>query len=212
MKALVIGATGATGKDLVQVLLQDPDYTQVTIFVRRPTGYTDPKLVEVLTDFDMIEKVSAFIQGDIFFSCIGSTLKAAGSKEKQWDIDYTIPAAFAEIAKRNGVSKAVLLSAYGASTSSKLFYSQMKGALEEKIAQLLFDQYIIFRPGLLLRNNTDRVGERISSVLLKGFNDLGLFKKFRPMPTLILAQKMAKASKVLSAGNHFISLDKIFSL
>lgn len=212
MKALVIGATGATGKDLVHVLLQDPDYTQVTIFVRHSTGITDPKLIEVLTDFDKLEQVSSFIRGDILFSCLGTTLKTAGSKEKQWDIDYTIPALFAEIAKRNGVSKVVLLSVYGASASGKLFYSQMKGTLEEKIAELSFHQCIIFRPGLLLRKNTDRVGERISGVVLKGLNSLGLFSSFRPMPTLVLAQKMAKAPKVLPAGKHTIALDKIFSL
>ena len=212
MKALIIGATGATGKDLVQVLLQDPDYTQVTIFVRRATGLVHPKLIEIVTDFDKIEKVSEFIKGDVWFSCLGTTLKTAGSKEAQWHIDYDIPATFAEIAKQNGVDKTVLLSAYGASTSSRIFYSKMKGSLEEKIADLSFDQYIVFRPGLLLRDNTDRVGERISGAVLKFLNRLGLIRKFKPMPTLILAQKMAKAPKVLSNGIHYVELDKIFSL
>jgi uncharacterized protein YbjT (DUF2867 family) len=212
MKALVIGATGATGKDLVQVLLQDPEYTQVTIFVRRSSGRVHPKLVEVLTDFDRIENVSAFIQGDLLFSCIGTTRKAAGSKERQWYIDCDIPAAFAEKAKQNGVSGTILLSAFSASATSKLFYSRMKGTLEEKIALLSFHQYIIFRPGLLLRENTDRVGERIGGGVLKFLNTLGLVRKFRPLPTFTLAQKMAKAPKVLPAGTHYIGLDKIFSL
>ncbi len=210
MTALIIGATGATGKDLVQLLLQDPDYTQVKIFVRRSTGNVHPKLVEILTDFEKMENVSEFIKGDVWFSCLGTTLKIAGSKERQWHIDYEIPAAFAEIAKRNGVSKAVLLSAYGASTSSKVFYSKMNGGLEEKFAHLSFDQYIVFRHGLLLRKNTDRVGERISGALLKFLNSLGLIRKFRPMPTLTLAQKMARAPKVLAVGKHIIELDKIF--
>ena len=159
-----------------------------------------------------MENVSAFIQGDVLFSCLGTTLKAAGSKERQWHIDYDIPAAFAEIANRNGVSKIVLLSAYGASTSSNLFYSKMKGALEEKIAHLSFNQYIIFRPGLLLRKNTDRVGERISAAVLRFLNSLGLIRKFRPMPTLTLAQKMAKAPKVLSDGMQLVELNKIFEI
>jgi uncharacterized protein YbjT (DUF2867 family) len=212
MKALIIGATGATGKDLVQVLLQDPDYRQVTIFVRRSTGNVHPKLVEILTDFDNIEKVSELIKGDVWFSCLGTTLKAAGSKKSQWHIDYDIPSTFAEIAKRNDVAKAVLLSAYGASTSSKIFYSRLKGSLEEKISYLSFDQCIIFRPGLLLRRNTDRAGERISGAVIKFMNSLGLIRKFRAMPTLILAQKMAKAPKVLSPGIHYVELNKIFSL
>lgn len=56
MKALIIGATGATGKDLVQSLLQDPDYTSVVIFVRRSAGIVHPKLTEVLTDFDKLDE------------------------------------------------------------------------------------------------------------------------------------------------------------
>src|SRR5688572_4865960 len=108
MKALVIGATGATGKDLVQVLLQSPEYSEIVVFVRRATGLTNSKFVEVITDFDNMEKVADRIHGDVWFSLLGTTLKTAGSKDKQWKIDYEIPMKFAEIAKTNGVNKAVL--------------------------------------------------------------------------------------------------------
>ena len=116
MKALIIGATGATGKDLVEVLLQDPNYTEVVAFVRRSSGLAHPKYSEVVTDFEKLEEVSDSIKGDVWFSCLGTTLKAAGSKEKQWQIDHDIPASFAEVAKRNGVPRAVVVSAYGASS------------------------------------------------------------------------------------------------
>ena len=212
MKALIIGATGATGKDLVQILLNDPDYTAVVIFVRRASGITHPKLSEIITDFDKLEAVAEQIKGDVWFSCLGTTLKAAGSKEKQWHIDYEIPLKFAEIAKRNSITTTVLLSAYGASATSNVFYSKMKGRLEEGIDALAFDQYIIFRPGLLLRRDTDRFGERIMTGLLNFVNTLGLFKKFRPLPTLLLAEKLAKAPKVFTTQKHVIELDKIFGL
>lgn len=210
MKALIIGATGATGKDLVNTLLSDQDYTAVVIFVRRASGMAHPKLLEILTDFDQREAVAEHIKGDVLFSCLGTTLKAAGSKDKQWHIDYEIPSKFAEIARRNGVAKIVLLSAYGASATSRVFYSRMKGKLEEKIASLAFDQFIIFRPGLLLRKHTDRLGERVTASLLKFLNGLGLIRKFRPLPTSTLAEKLAKAPKVLPAGKHVIELEKIF--
>jgi uncharacterized protein YbjT (DUF2867 family) len=210
MKALIIGATGATGKDLVQVLLQDPDYNEVALFVRRPTGLVNPKLIEIITDFDNLEAISGSIKGDVWFSCLGTTLKTAGSKDNQWHIDYEIPAKFAEIAKKNGVPGAVLLSAYGASPKSKVFYSEMKGKLENYIASLAFDQYTIFKPGLLIRKDTDRFAERIMAGLLKFLNGLGLIRKFKPMPTSTLAEKMAKATKTLKSGTHVIELDKIF--
>lgn len=212
MKALIIGATGATGKDLVEVLLNDPDYSQVVTFVRRASGRQHPKLVEVVTDFDRLEAVQGQVSGDVWFSCLGTTLKAAGSKENQWKIDYDIPMNFAAIAKRNGVPCAVLLSAYGASTSSSVFYSKMKGQLEEDIASLSFPRYIIFRPGLLLRKDTDRLGERVSAAVLKFVNSIGLFRRFRALPTRTLAEKLAKAPKVLTGGKQVVELDGIFGV
>ncbi len=212
MKALIIGATGATGKDLVTTLLQDPAYTEIVMFVRRRGGASHPKLTEVLTDFDHLETVSAEIQGDVLFSCLGTTLKAAGSKENQRHIDYEIPLKFAEIARKNGVTALVLLSAYGASPTSKVFYSKVKGELEAAIGRLLFARYIIFRPGLLLRKDSDRPGERIMAGVLNVLNGLGLIRKFRPLPTSVLAEKMAKAPGIFSQGKHIVSLDGIFRL
>lgn len=210
MKALVIGATGATGEFLVDELLADENYESVVIFVRRPTRKTHPKLREQIVDFSNIEHYKGLIVGDVIFSCLGTTLKVAGSKENQWKIDFDIPASFAALGKENGVSSFVLLSAYGASSKSKMFYSELKGKLEDQISTLGFDQYVIFRPGLLLRPDSDRLGEKIMAKILHAVNSIGLFKKFKPLPTAILAGKLAKAPKFFPKGTSIIELDKIF--
>lgn len=212
MKALIIGATGATGKELFGCLLSDQDYGSVVVFVRRSTGVLHPKLTEVLADFENLEPVAESIRGDVLFSLLGNTLKEAGSKAEQRHIDYEIPLRFAKLARRNGVSKMVLLSAYGASPTSRVFYSRLKGELEEALRELLFQQLIIFRPGLLLRPNTNRRGERISAAILQFLNKLGLAKKFRPLPTVLLAEKLALSPKVVGKGTHVMALEKIFSL
>lgn len=92
-----------------------------------------------------------------------------------------------------------------------MFYSKIKGELEYKITELDFDSYIIFRPGFLIRENTDRPDERITAFVLKIVNSFGLFQNFKPLPTAILAQKMAKAPKILGHGIYQIVLEKIFS-
>lgn len=212
MKALIIGATGATGKDLVQVLLQDPGYTEVVAFVRRPSGLKHLKYAEIPTDFDKLGEVSDSITGDVWFSCLGTTRKAVGSKEKHWYVDHDIPLKFAEIAKRNGIPKAVLLSAYGASATSKVFYSKLKGALDDAVIKLGFDACLIFRPGFLLRKDSDRPGERLTVHGLQWMNRLGMLRRFRPLPTSILAEKLAKAPQVYPFGTHIIELDKIFGI
>lgn len=212
MKALIIGATGATGKELVNLLLESTDYSEVSIFVRRPTGKSHSKLTEHVVDFSDVNSFRELITGDVLFSCIGTTLKDAGSKEKQWKIDYDIPADFATAAKQNNVNSLVLVSSYGASAKSSVYYSMMKGKLEDYLQELHFSQYIIFRPGPLIRENTDRLGEKISVKVIKFFNAIGLFKNLKPITTAFLAQKLVKAPKALPSGNTTLELDRIISL
>ena len=114
MKAIVIGATGATGKPLVDALLKDDTYDSVVIFVRKETILRNDKLTEYVTDFSDIEKFADVINGDVLFSCIGTTLKNAGSKDAQWQVDYEIPLKMAAIAKNNGVHTCVLVSSSNA--------------------------------------------------------------------------------------------------
>jgi uncharacterized protein YbjT (DUF2867 family) len=212
MKAIVIGATGATGKSLVNLLLTDPDYREVVIFVRKSTERQHAKLTEHVVDLAHPESFSGLVNGDVFFSCLGTTLKDAGSKENQWKIDVDIPAKFAAVAKRNNVTKCVLVSAYGASKSSKLFYSRMKGELEEIILELAFQQTIIFKPGILERPQSDRIGEKIAVRAIRFLNTLGLFQSQRPLPTDLLAEKLTKAPKASLSGVTFVEKEAIFSL
>lgn len=209
MKALVIGATGSTGKFLLNELIQDDDYTSVVIFVRKSTGRSHPKLTEYVIDFSNIEQYSEHITGDVLFSCLGTTLKVAGTKEKQWEIDFNIPALFATIARKNKVNSFVLVSSSDASPKSMVFYSRMKGELEIAIAELNFGQFIIFKPGPLLREGTDRVGEKVFVKALNFFNGIGLLKKYKPLPTEVLAMKLAKAPWKLPQGTSVVKLEKI---
>ena len=211
MKALIIGATGATGECLVSELLADEAYQQVVIFVRRPTGRKHDKLVEYAVDMFKPEAYAHLLSGDVFFSCLGTTLKAAGSNENQWKIDFEIPAKFAEIAKQNKVSTCVIVSAYGASKDSRIFYSRMKGELEERIVRLAFNQTVIFQPGILKRPGTDRMGEKVAVKAIEFFNRLGILRSPRPSPTELLAQKLAKAPKLKSGGLRYVKKDEIFA-
>ena len=80
MIALIIGATGATGKDLVTQLLKDADFKEVHVFVRKALKLEDPKLKVHVVDFEHPEDWKNLVKGDVAFSCLGTTLKAAGSK------------------------------------------------------------------------------------------------------------------------------------
>ncbi len=110
MKALVLGATGAVGKDLVEQLLKADAFERVDVFVRREVKVTSAKLVSHIVDFQHPETWAGLLTGDVLFSCLGTTIKAAGSQEAQWKVDYTYQLEAAKAARANGVKKLVLVS------------------------------------------------------------------------------------------------------
>lgn len=210
MKALIIGATGATGKDLVTQLLADDTYSEVHCFVRKPLALTHPKLHAHVVDFETPEAWADLLQGEVAFSCLGITLAAAGSKEAQWRVDYDYQYTFAEHCRQNGVPTFVLVSAVGAKAQSKLFYNRMKGQLEDAIKALGFARLLIFQPSVLVRKGSDRKGEQFGLKMIVFLNKLGLFKRYRPMPTAVLAQRIRKEVATATKGIHTFTLDEIF--
>lgn len=210
MKALIIGATGATGKDLVNQLLNDREFDEVDIFVRKPVDIRNDKLKVHVVNFEKPEEWREMVKGDVAFSCLGTTLKDAGSKEAQKKVDFHYQYEFARAAKENNVEDYVLVSAYGANPQSKIFYSKMKGELEEAVKQLHFNKITIFKPGMLERKNSERTGEVLGSRIIKFANKLGLLESQKPLPTDILAKAMINSSKIKSNGYSSIKLGNIF--
>lgn len=195
MKALVIGATGAVGKDLVQLLLADDSFERVDIFVRREVKVSSAKLIVHVVDFDHPKTWADGLKGDVLFSTLGTTIKAAGSQEAQWKVDYTYQYNAAKAARENGVPTYILVSSVGANAKSKIFYSKMKGALEDAVQGLGFDSCFILQPPSLIRKGSDRIGEKVGVVALKAFNALGLLRQYTPMPTEAVAAAMIRLAK-----------------
>lgn len=212
MNALLIGATGATGTDLLKKLLNDTSFDEVAVFVRKPIAVTNDKLKVHVVDFDRPEEWSHLVKGDVAFSCLGTTLKAAGSKEAQRKVDYDYQYNFATTAKENNVAHFILVSSYGANSKSNIFYSQIKGELEDAVKKLNFKKTTIFNPGMLQRKNTDRPGEVVAQKVLQFINMLGLFKKHKPLPTEVLAQAMMNAAKNQTNSYDIVKLNAIHEL
>ena len=198
MKAIIIGSTGATGKSLLPLLAAHSEIERIDCFGRRNPDFSHPKLYAHQIDFAWIDTWRNEVQGDVLFACLGTTLKAAGSKEAQWATDYEANLEFAKAARENGVHTLVLVSASGANAASRLFYQKMKGELEQAIIALNFPHLMIFRPPLLIRPNSDRLGEKIAERILHRFNRIGLMKSQRPLAVEKLAQAMLKVALLSS--------------
>jgi uncharacterized protein YbjT (DUF2867 family) len=213
MKAIVIGATGLVGLQLVQLLLKDNRFTEVVIFVRKPTKMVHAKLKEHVVNFDNPTAWKYLVTGDVLFSAMGTTLRKAGSKEAQYKVDYTYQYEVAAVAAANGVPIYTLVSAAGSDPSSKLFYSKMKGELEMTIEKLPFKSTTIIRPGMLSgpRQET-RIGELIGIAIMKVISILPGLHNLKPISGKKVAKAMINAATDQNVGIHKYTLGDVYKL
>ena len=213
---LVIGATGVVGHELVEQLNQLADIDKVIAITRRPIEYNSNKITNYVVEFDRLEEYSSAFNADIIFSCLGTTLKQAGSiaRQRQVDVDYQYLAAKLSLA--NGASHYLLVSSSGANPNSHSAYLKMKGELETKVIELGFQRLSIIQPSLLLGERKDvRLGEKLGSKLLPLICRLPGLSKYRPITGKQVAIKMCNiASQQESSGEsklQYYRLDELFS-
>jgi len=191
LEAIVLGATGATGQELVKLLLKDSLFSKVIIFVRKNPKIKHDKLTTYEIDFSRLNQYKGLIHGDVIFSALGTTLSQAGSKNQQYNVDFTYQYEFAKIGSENNVNYYSLVSSVGADLKSPFFYLKTKGTLEEAVKRLGFDNIYIFQPPFLIRqSNLIRPGEKRALMILKLLNQIGILKSQKPISVLELAKKM----------------------
>ena len=191
--AIVLGASGLVGTELVFQLLNTNEFEKVKIFVRRSLGISNPKLEEHIIDFDELSVWKQDLVGYTLFSCMGTTLKTAGSKEKQYVIDFTYPYQYIDAAIQNGTKQIILVSSIGAKATSSNFYLRMKGELEEAIKKLNPSNFIIFRPSILDGNRVEsRPAEYKAIQIMRILGKFPFLKKYAPTRVKDLAASMIK--------------------
>ncbi len=212
LTANVIGATGLVGKALIQQLLNDERFGKVRTFVRRETGLQHPKLEQFIVDFGKPETWEKQLTGDVLFSALGTTLKQAGSKEKQWEIDFTFNLNFAKKAKENGIENYVLISSVGANSKSSIFYTKMKGELDEAVSKIGFNNLVILRPASLTGPRENRRHAEEISVPVLNFLTRFMMKNYRPISGETVAKAMINAALRNTGGKTIYEGGEVFNL
>jgi uncharacterized protein YbjT (DUF2867 family) len=198
--AILIGATGLVGAELLRRLLDDERLSSVVALARRPTGVRHARLAEHLVDFEAPASFAERVRGDVLFSALGTTIRAAGGAAAQYRVDHDHQLRVAEAARRNGVPTYVLVSASGASARSRIFYSRMKGELERDVEALGFPRTRILRPGLLDGERREhRPGERWALRLARPLAPL-LPASVRPIHASRVARAAVEAAFVPTPG------------
>lgn len=213
--ALIVGASGLVGQHLLHILLHNEAYDRIVVLVRSSLNKQHPKLIEHIVSFDMLEDQPSLFAVDDVFCCLGTTIKKAGSQEVMYRIDVDYPYTIAKLSQQQGAQQFLVVSAMGANPQSSIFYSRMKGDLEQKLAKLAYPSLSILRPALLLgERNEVRVGERLGSIVAKGTAWLmtGPLRKYKAIEGKQVAQAMFNLSQQNNAGVHIYDNKQLHEL
>lgn len=202
-KAIIIGATGLVGLALIEQLQSSDDFESITVVVRKKTDKLDAytKVTQfVLEDFLLLndEDVNGFTHA---FSCLGSTIKQAGSKDKFYAIDYEINAHFADLIQDKNIHL-LIVSALGANANSLIFYNKVKGQLEDYLKKLSIYKLSIFQPSLLIGKRSEvRLLEDTAQTLFKLVEKTWTKPfKYKPISAEQLAHTMVIAAQTQTAA------------
>ncbi len=196
--AVVFGATGLIGKELVKTLLSDDSYEGVTVVVRSPLAFPDSKLSQIrLTDFSKLSELKEQLKSASWFCCLGTTIKTAGSREAFTKVDLEMPKAIAGLAEAASAESLVVISSIGANASSSNFYLRTKGEMEKAVRDIYTGNLKFVRPSLLMGDRVEfRLAEGISAVFMKAFGwmMIGPLRKYRGIKAGDLARVMIRIS------------------
>ena len=194
--AVIIGATGAVGREIVNEILSGEYYDRIYILGRSSISKLpeDSRLAKIIIDFDNIDFDMDILENADIFASLGTTIKIAGSKENQRKIDVNYTVNFAKLCEGK-VRSFNVVSAIGAKSNSKNFYNSLKGELEDALKELNLGVLRIFQPSLLISKREDgRFLEELFIKISPLFKVLlkGKTKKYSPIEASLLGKVIVR--------------------
>lgn len=207
MELLLLGATGAVGREVLDLALADPAVTRVTAPTRRALTPHD-KLQNPVIDFDKGLPEADWWRADAVISCLGTTIRKAGSRAAFRGVDHDLILICANRAKTQGTPVMVLNSSLGANPRSRNFYLRTKGEIEEALKALEFERLVLVRPSLIDADRDERrVAEEVSLLAGRLLRPLTP-PRYRPVTARRIASCLMQATQG-DAGVTVIESEKI---
>jgi uncharacterized protein YbjT (DUF2867 family) len=203
--ALLAGASGLIGSHVLRLLIEDPEYERVTVVGRRDLPVAHKKLLQRVVDFDRLRELADFPRVHAVFCCLGTTIKQAGSEAEFRKVDYSYVLELARLALRHRASQFLVVTAVGADPRSRVFYSRVKGDVDEAVRRLQFDGVHIFHPSLLLGKRAHaRPLERLLMLFspLVSWVMMGPLARYRPIGAARVARAMVRVAREGTRGVH----------
>ena len=203
--ALVAGASGLVGGQVLRLLLEDPTYSRVTVLARRELPVSHKQLEQRIVSFDRLAQIADFPRVHDVLCCLGTTMKQAGSPDAFRKVDFTYVVELGRVAVRHRASQFLVVTAVGADPQSRILYSRVKGETEEAVRRLQFESIQIFRPSLIVgaraqSRPTERVAWLLS--LLVAWALVGPLSRYRPLKATAVARAMVRVAREAPRGTH----------
>lgn len=209
--AIILGASGATGTELLKLLVVDDRYETIKLFSRKQSTIKHPKIKEFIGDLLNLTSFASDFTADEVYCCIGTTKKQTPNQEHYKKIDFGIPVEAAKLVKKNGISTFISMSSLGANAKSTTFYTKTKGEMENAILETEIERIYIFRPSLLIRTTKEsRILETIAAKIMSviGFLFIGKLKKYKAIKTVTVAKAMLKTANS-TKKSHILESNEI---
>lgn len=206
--AVLAGATGLIGRALLDLLLTDDDTARVTVVSRRALPLSHPKLVVVDSSLEDLATLGPALAADEAYCTLGTTTAKSGKVGLE-RVDYHMVVDFARAAHAAGTSRFLVVSSLGASLKSPVFYSRVKGRMEQAVAEIGFEAVDILRPSLLLgaraeSRPAEAVAQRLAPWLAPLF--VGPLQPYRPIAASEVARAMLQLARTPGAGTRVHTL------
>lgn len=202
-KAVLIGASGLIGSNLTRLLIENTEYTEVVLIVRKPLPLNSPKVKQEVVNFDDPESYAEYLTGDVIFSCLGTTRKKTPDAADYRKVDLTYPLQAANAGLRNGVKQFHIVSSLGANSRSSSSYLKLKGELEDELRKLHFKSLHIYQPSYIIGDRAEkRTDDSIMKPIMRILDPLffGPLKKYKSIEARDIASAMLKQSLKDSEG------------
>jgi uncharacterized protein YbjT (DUF2867 family) len=187
---LILGATGLVGAECVRQFAESSRFERVIALARRTLAVPSTRVESHVIDFERLDDAARHFRVSHVVCALGTTIKKAGTQERFRRVDYDYALAAARLGVREGARHFLLVSALGASAKSRIFYSRVKGELEDAIRALAYRSVTIVRPSLLLGERAEvRPGESIG----KFFAGI-VPRKWRPVHASAVAATVLRAA------------------
>lgn len=210
--ALLLGATGLVGGQVLDLLLDDPAYGRVVVLGRRPVDRSHPRLHQQVADLGRVEEHAALFAVDDVFCCLGTTIRAAGSREAFRRVDHDYVVSSARVAAGAGARRYLLVTAAGADSRSRFFYNRVKGDAEAGVRAQPFEGVVILRPSLILgpraeRRAAEALAQRVAPAL--GWMMIGPLRRYRAVQAGTIARAMLRLARERPRGVRMVENDEI---